>query len=334
MVEVGYNKSMGASCVLAGTLSEQYSADGTHWKTLTSQHETTGTSADLQQPLLSGTYWYRGFFATDDGTYNGGSDAVQFTTFFGGLYWVGDGGVEEANLDGTDPHPVVSAQAVHSDASAVAAGSAHLYYADEYASPGGATIGEANLDGTNLQTIVYGQSWPVDLALNSSNLYWADGVSGTIDEANLDGTDPHPIVPGQSEPTGVAVDSSHLYWATISGGIGTIDEANLDGTDAHPIVSSQNGGGINGVAVDSSHLYWTDGVSGTIDEANLDGTDPHPIVSGQSDPGVVAVDSSHLYWATFSGGIGTIHEANLDGTDAHPIVSGPDGPITGVAVIG
>jgi hypothetical protein len=182
------------------------------------------------------------------------------------------------------PHIVIgtSNKIINTAALAVTAPAAtHLYWVDNNDATG--TVNEANLDGTDPQTILTGQGTPTGLAFDGSHLYWADGdlVNGTIDEANLDGTDPQTIVTGQIGPVGVAVDGGHLYWDNYGAGyIGTIDEANLDGTDPQTIVTGQNRP--FGLAVEGGHLYWADYDSGTINEANLDGTDPQTIVTGQN----------------------------------------------------
>ena len=75
------------------------------------------------------------------------------------------------------------------------------------------------------------------VAVNASNLYWADLNQGAIAEANLDGGSPHTIITGQNEPAGVAV-AGQLYWSNV--GSGTVGEANLDGSGRHIIVTGQD----------------------------------------------------------------------------------------------
>jgi hypothetical protein len=112
--------------------------------------------------------------------------------------------------------------------------SAHLYWTDLGGGTiTGGTVKEANLDGSNQQTIADNQAGPEGVAVSSSNLYWADN-GGMIWEANLDGTNAHPLtIPPQPGPVGVAVNSSNIYWA--DGGSGQIWEASLDGTSPHAL---------------------------------------------------------------------------------------------------
>jgi hypothetical protein len=75
-----------------GTLSLQASVDHSHWKTLSQRHESSWglENADLYGPVwgpaaihpcLSGTWWYQGYYAADDGSYKGGTDSAYPTQF-------------------------------------------------------------------------------------------------------------------------------------------------------------------------------------------------------------------------------------------------------------
>ena len=59
------------------------------------------------------------------------------------------------------------------------------------------TIWVANLDGSSPHAIITGLTEPLGVAVNTSNLYWADTRAGTINEASRDGTGPHAIVTGR-----------------------------------------------------------------------------------------------------------------------------------------
>jgi hypothetical protein len=201
----------------------------------------------------------------------------------------------------------------------------HLYWASN--SPG--TINEANLDGSNPQTLITDHGSPIGVAVDGSHIYWTDSGAGTINVANLDGSNPHPVLTRLGEPTGVTVDGSHIYWTDFGpAGAGTVNVANLDGSNPQTLATGQSNP--YEVAVDGSHLYWTDSGGGTVNMANLDGSNPQTLATGQDDPRGVALDASHIYWTDFAG---TINEANLDGSNPQTLVTGQFGAIA-VAVDG
>jgi len=207
---------------------------------------------------------------------------------------------------------------------------AHLYWTNFGAFPNTGTIGEANVDGTGVTTIVSGQNGPLGVAVGASYIYWADRNNGTVMQANLDGTGVTTLVSGQSFPDAVAVSASHIYWTTLTGSAsGSIMQANLDGTGVTTLVAGLTG--LGGVAVDGSHIYWIDAIDGTIMRANLDGTGVTTLVSSQNAPQWVAVDSSSIYWSDAGTTGGTIMRANLDGTGVTTLVAGQNAP-EGVAV--
>ena len=85
----------------------------------------------------------------------------------GHIYWAnegngtaGTGTINEANLDGTSPHSLITGQ---NDPAGVAVDANHLYWASQ----DDGTINEANLDGTSPHTIVTGQAAPFWVAVGS-----------------------------------------------------------------------------------------------------------------------------------------------------------------------
>src|SRR6185369_8077637 len=103
----------------------------------------------------------------------------------------------EANTDCSNPHVIVSGHL----SDGVAVDASHLYWT----AIGEGVIYEANLDGTNPQAIISGQSGPWGVAVDASQLYWTNPVAGTIWAANLDGSSPHVLLALQDNPAGVAV---------------------------------------------------------------------------------------------------------------------------------
>jgi virginiamycin B lyase len=213
---------------------------------------------------------------------------------------------------------------------------------------GNGFVGAANADGS-MPIISYpyeianvGRKESVcGVAVNATDLYWADQLAGTIGTMALGGsvtdlldwtkervpTD-NALVSGLAGPCGVAVNATHLYWADRAGN--AIGRANRDGTD----VDRSLIGGLQapcGIAVDSDHLYWADPRAGTIGRARLDGSEVEPqFAIGAEVPCGVAVDDDHIYWS--DPGAETIGRADIDGSDSDPDWIFAGGWACGVAV--
>lgn len=170
---------------------------------------------------------------------------------------------------------------------------------------GSATIGRANLDGTNVDQSFITGATPCGVAVDGAHIYWGTGSGNTIGRANLDGTGANQgFITSAGYTCAVAVDGAHVYWISNN----DIGRANLDGTGPDPtfIAASLP----CGVAVDGAHVYWT--INGaTIGRANLNGTSPDPnFITGVSSPCNPTVDSAHIYWSNGT----TMGRANLDGS--------------------
>jgi hypothetical protein len=153
----------------------------------------------------------------------------------GNIYWAdaGDGTVNSAALDGSNPQAIVNGQ---DDPIGVAVNNGHLYWA----SSSSGTINEAGLDGSSPHAIVTGQDMPLGIAAVGSHLYWTNNAqnmagAGSVWAAGLDGTSAHAIVTGQNAPLGVAADGSHLFWANVLDQ--AIEQAKPDGSSPHAIVT-------------------------------------------------------------------------------------------------
>jgi Cep192 domain 4 len=108
-------------------------------------------------------------------------------------------GTASATLTAANKKDVLAADTLTGTGVAVPA--AHLYWANfAYGVPSAGTISEANLDGSNPQTIVSGQTGPQGVAVDSSHLYWVNTNEGTINEAPLTGGTATTLVTGQDFP--------------------------------------------------------------------------------------------------------------------------------------
>ena len=107
------------------------------------------------------------------------------------------------------------------------------------------TIQRANLDGSQIDTLVFGLTRPYDIAVDSDGgkLYWTDEAEFKIQRANLDGSEVETLISTGQDPRGIAldVDKGQMYWAEK--GSERIMRSNLDGSQVTTLVS-QYGGGI------------------------------------------------------------------------------------------
>lgn len=209
-------------------------------------------------------------------------------------------------------------------------------------------------------------------AFAQSQLYWTDTKTNTIERANLDGSNVETIVNGVTLSLGMAVDqiNDKIYWVDIGqfidSGFGdeVIRRANLDGTGVETILTTADGLRHPwAIQVDpvGGKVYWADGNTQKIYRADLDGQNAEllidipsfraadygvgtPTADGStptdrnlefSNVGGIALDVNFndLYWTDYFAG--DIHRASMDGTldgaEITQLVSGLSSP-RGIAV--
>ena len=103
-------------------------------------------------------------------------------------------------------------------------------------------VQRANLDGSGVEDLVTGVSFPYGIALDlgGGKMYWTS--TDKVQRANLDGSGVEDLVTGV-QSVGIALDVGRgkVYWTRSSG---LIQRANLDGSGVEDLVtgvSSRNG---------------------------------------------------------------------------------------------
>ena len=205
-----------------------------------------------------------------------------------------------------------------------------IYWQDS----GSQTINVANLDGTNVQTIVtpvFGTGIVIDDI--NRKIYWTATDVGEVRRANLDGTGVELLVEGLSTPRGLALDmeNGRVFWAEI--GQAKISSANLDGTGVDVLVddtvSSTRDPHDVQIDLDENKMYWTDSFTNIIYRSNIDGSNIEEIVNtfvrpAFPSPRGLALDivNDFIYWSSLGDGI--IYRAGLDGSMVEPVVQMPN----------
>ena len=162
----------------------------------------------------------------------------------------------------------------------------------------------------------------ISKSLAGDKMYWSDRGSNTIKRANLDGTDIETLISGVGQARGVAVDWVHhrLYWA--DNGNDKIQRSMLDGSQVEDIVTTglKFPAGV-AVDPYGEKVYWADAQENRIQRANLDGSQVEDLVTGLIDPYFVTLDveSGHLYWTDY--GTDKVQRSNLDGTNQVDLIT-------------
>ena len=258
------------------------------------------------------------------------------------MYWtdLGANKIQRSNLDGSNVKDIVTGFGRPVDVAFDVAGG-KMYWTDRNStdwrdSAARNSINRANLDGTNIETLVVGGpsvTEQIALDLSGGKMYWAEQQfdSNRIRRANLDGTNVENIVTGLTSPRGIALDLSRgkMYWTDL--GAGKIQRANLDGSNIEDVITGLDSPNFIALDLSSGKLYWPNWGSGKIQRTNFDGSNLEDIVVGLSNPPGITLDSFNgkMYWTDAESA--KIQRANLDGTNVETLVTGLKRPV-GIAL--
>jgi sugar lactone lactonase YvrE len=108
----------------------------------------------------------------------------------------------------------------------------------------------------------------------AKKIYWANAQDGYIKRANLDGTDIQTVLTGLTQPWDIEVDPVYqkIYWTEDQPG-GNIKRANLiDGSDVESVITGVNSLGV-AVDPYRNKIYYTTFPDAHVYRANIDGSD-------------------------------------------------------------
>jgi len=213
----------------------------------------------------------------------------------------------------------------------VLTGSASAQTATRVYWTGNSAITSANVDGSDVQTVVSGLPGLVglyDIAVDSDRgkLYFAHKAAYIIERVNLDGTGRETVIT-DAYPVGLALDVSgeKIYWTDYTNANPRIRRANFDGTGVEDLFSASSGCDLTGIVLDlaAGHLYWAERMDQQIWRGNLDGTGATMLLqcwAGIGHPWGLALGNGRIYWTV--GGIHgqAIASANLAGQDVQTLI--------------
>ena len=256
------------------------------------------------------------------------------------IYWVHhwEGEIARVNLDGTNLTILVRGLERPINVALDMVGG--KMYWTSYEESTGSKIYRANLNGTNIETLLSGEpsvTWGIQLDTSGGKIYWTvwsnndDPGGNKIQRANLDGSNVENLVSvpfvhfaGYTGPRDIVLDLSRgkMYWTDYGGG--KVQRANLDGTNTEDIITGLSGP--HDLALDFSNdkIYFSL-FDGKIQRANFDGSHLEDVVFGLNPPFGIQFDNLNgkMYWVSpDSDSTFKIVRANLDETDLEDIVTG------------
>ena len=245
----------------------------------------------------------------------------------GKIYWMESGKIRRANLDRTAVEDVLTKMPFVTD---IALDLRHrkLYWVNAST----AEIQRANLDGSNIESIVTGYNLPPEgggMRIRCSNLK----CEGT---AFPDGGTPVELSHEQlNKPYSISLDAdaNKIYWGNWH--IDIIQRANLDGSEMEDLTVEQRmildfKQWISPLSmeldIDAGKMYWTDGKRGKIGRANLDGSEIEYIMTDMRTPYGLALDLHARQMSWTNSVTGAIQRASLNGNNVEDVVTGLRSP--------
>lgn len=246
------------------------------------------------------------------------------------IYWTDniDDKILRSDLDGSNVTDLVTAGLVNPSGIAVTGNS--IFWSDS--GTGAKQIGRSDLDGSNAASVVSMLTFPTNVEIRNSFIYWPDPFDGDIKRANLDGTGVTSLITGLTNPFSVSVTASFIYWTDPFDDI--IRRANLDGSNATDLISS----GLlapGAIHVTGDFIYWEDsgpGAAGKIQRSGLDGSNVTDLItSGLPFVTDIFVTDDTIYWSDIS--TKSIQSSNLLGGNVSNVVTGLSSPSALAVVI-
>ncbi len=248
------------------------------------------------------------------------------------IYWTDSWRIHRADLDGSNVEFLLAIEGVGGGGPLTPRGialdlTARKMYLTASEPRRLGRIVRANLDGSNVESLIFGLNHPQDIFLDlaAGKMYWNE-ITG-IFRANLGGSDVEALdLKGLERPAGIALDevAEKIYWTDVPAlGTPSIRRADLDGSNVEYLITTGLVVPV-GIALDltANQMYWTDQSAKKIQRADLDGSNVEDLVTtGLEAPNGIALDltAGHIYWVDRRGL--KIQRANLDGSNVQDLIT-------------
>ena len=158
-------------------------------------------------------------------------------------------------------------------------------------------------------------SFPYDVKVDDSNIYWTNRDSGQVMKASKDdGSNMVELASGRTKPWGLTVDKSNVYWAEYFEE-GVPQKVPIDGGTVEAIQPSQGAFPARHIIVDDNFI-WYSTEPDDIWRCDLDGLNCYLMLSANILSNVVVKDESFVYWVNrgLTPNVGEVKKSNYDGT--------------------
>jgi hypothetical protein len=172
-------------------------------------------------------------------------------------------------------------------------------------------------------TLASGQGTPWSIALDATNVYWANYASGTVNKQPIGGGPTTALASGLAEPFDLAIDKENAY--VVDRSRVSLLKIPLAGGGA-PITLASGGRDMMDVAIYGGYVYWTepdaDYRGGGIFKVPVEGGGPDggasTLVSAQYQPSRITVTSAGIFFLKYAHGEDVVMRIPLSGGD--PVV--------------
>ncbi len=179
-------------------------------------------------------------------------------------------------------------------------------------------IEHVNPDTRQSETILTGDEYPSELALDQIHVYWKSGKS-VIRRSQKPAGSASAVGQPVNELGYMTALSGLVFFQQTVGSLIVQRDAQSTVAD-HPLASNE--AGVSSIAANRTHVFWSSTSTSKIRRVPIGGRDPIPLVDTGGLPTYMAADDDHVYWLTY-GDRGALRAARVDTPGAAESLQSP-----------